>query len=120
MSIENNNNQEQKEIVKQENINKNSTIEYVLQEKFKDPIKESFFTDILNDPQIKNTYTTESIKKFIQWDEKISKFYRANKEIEHDEKVKKIIEMIDVFEKNNGNTTIINVSNILISFNFNC
>ena len=66
MVIENNNQEEIQELVKQKDTNTLQTMETVLQEKFKDPIKESFFADILNNPQIKNTYTEESIKIFIQ------------------------------------------------------
>ena len=107
MSIENNNQQEQKNIVKP---NETKTIESVLQEKFNDPTKESFFSEIFNDTNIKNIYKQESIVKFIQWQKNINKFYRENQETEHQEKVKMISEEIDIFEQNNGNTTIINVS----------
>ena len=109
MSIENNNQQEQKNIVKPNDTN---TIENVLQEKFNDPAKESFFSDIFNDPNIKNSYKQESIQQFIQWKQERNIFYRKNKETEHKDKVKMIGEEIDIFEQKNGNTTIINVSKL--------
>jgi len=55
-----------KEVVKQINTTGTNTIETVLQQKLQDPVKESFFLNILNNPTIASVYSKNSLSFFIQ------------------------------------------------------